>query len=155
MCIRDRCDPVDLPDRISDRASAASNKGIITCGGRRKETGKKCTLLSLDGKAKPFPTMNSLRNRFQMVIIKDILYAIGGYGGAKNTMETINIMENGGWEQQNLPFALHSSCAVVVNNTIVVTGGNHRDGGYVLADVSKKYVRCTDDVSAYHGNERK
>ena len=66
--------------------------------------------------------MVSQRIYFQMVVIKDSLYAIGGLP-TSNTMEVINIKNGREWVQEELPFSVFSHCAVVINNNIIVTGG--------------------------------
>ena len=93
--------------------------GVVTCGGTNGHYQSKCTILTQDGKAKSFPSMVSHRHYFQMVVINDSLYAIGG-ASSSDTMEVINIKYGREWDQEELPFSVFAHCAVVINNKIIL-----------------------------------
>merc|ERR1719367_1070959 len=65
-----------------------------------------------------------------MVSIRDQIYSIGGYV-TRNTMETITLNATGTWNQQSMPFSVHSHCAVVLDNNIIVIGGADENYNFV------------------------
>ena len=112
---------MDLPYDIYYHASVASDQGVITCGGRGADgsSQSKCSLLTPNGRTKSFPSLVGERQNHQMVIIKDVIYAIGGYSNPDN-MEIINIKNGTTWVQENMPFSAHHHCAVAISSKIVV-----------------------------------
>ncbi|MDP8268474.1 MAG: hypothetical protein P9L97_07095 [Candidatus Tenebribacter davisii] len=84
----------------------------------------------------------SLRNNAAVVTLDSLIYVIGGAGTKENiwgdilTVETYNINSNK-WEQKNdLPLLLFKPGAVVVNNEIIILGGQTIING--KDDCSKK-----------------
>lgn len=72
------CDPLHLPYGVMLHSSAATDLGIITCGGYNPYLSSNCTLQTRQGEALTFPSMSHARMEFGMAIIEDSLYAIGG-----------------------------------------------------------------------------
>merc|ERR1712038_213507 len=57
-----------------------------------------------------------------MVLIQNNLFSIG-----ENTMETITLNATGTWNQQSMPFSVWGHCAVVLDNNIIVIGGDDKN----------------------------
>lgn len=127
------CVPPDLPYENSFHASVTSHLGVITCAGMVYPCQSSCTtsscsyntckcnVLSPNGQIQSFPPMGSPHVPLAMVLIDDVIYAIGG-----RVMEQINIRNGSGWTQQTLPVQVPSTnvCIVNINKLILVTGGN-------------------------------
>ena len=124
------CDPTDLPYTVSGHSTVVSDLGLITCGGNDGSYLSKCILQKQNGETTSFPSMKSNRYYFAMVLVSDVIYAIGGLGSSA-TMEMINLKTETEWAIQSIPFSVKFHCASAVSNTIVVTGG------YVSGNVSK------------------
>lgn len=93
------CDPMTLPYAISGHATVASGKGVITCGGTDgKERLSTCFIQNKTSNSSWFPSMQSQRSHFDMVILSNTIYAIGGHGSSQ-TMETIDIYNGSQWTQ--------------------------------------------------------
>ena len=118
------CNPTDLPYAVYRHATVASDQGLITCGGFSDGSWEsKCILQRKNGETTSFPTMKSRRSVFGMVLVSDVIYAIGGYPSI-TTMETINVNHGTEWTEQSLDFSVSSHCVTsVANGKIVVTGG--------------------------------
>ena len=84
----------------------------------------------------------SLRNNAAVVTLDSLIYVIGGAGTKENiwgdilTVETYNINSNKWVQKNDLPLLLFKPGAVVVNNEIIVLGGQTRING--KDDCSKK-----------------
>ena len=117
-----KCIPPDLPYSLGEHASVVSDKGIISCGGYNRTIQSACTIQTATGETRSFPSMVSPHSNLGMVIIKDVIYAIGGFP-TDNKMETINIKKKRKWTRRILPFHVYSHCVVSINNTIIVIGG--------------------------------
>ena len=75
-----------------------------------------------------FPEMNSARELFTMVSIRNQLVVIGGTA-SKNTIETIRLNATlTKWNQQSIPFSVVSHCAVTLDDNVIIIGG--RNTGY-------------------------
>ena len=120
------CNPTDLPYAVSGHATVASDQGLITCGGYDGSSYlSKCILQRRNGETTSFPTMKYRRSFFGMVLVSDVIYAIGGYPSGRTTMETINVYNGTKWSEQSLDFSIRSYCVTSIDNDkIVVTGGN-------------------------------
>ena len=115
------CGPSDLIDKVGDHATVSSSRGLITCGGEDEDL-KMMSKCQLNGEINSFPSMIEKRMEFGMLIVNDIIFAIGGTG-SKHTMETIDL--NGGtkWTKMKLPFGVSDHCVVSVGSKILVIGG--------------------------------
>ena len=113
-----------MPYVVIHHSTVASDQGLITCGGRDGSNAlSKCHLQYRNGSTTSFPSMQSHRQGFGMVIISDIIYAIGGYP-SRSKMETMNFKTDNGWTQHDLKFAVEDPCVTRVGeNKIVVIGG--------------------------------
>ena len=118
------CNPTDLPYAVEGHATVASDMGLITCGGDDGPNYfSKCVLQTKSGQTSSFPSMRSQRKYFGMVLVSNVLYAIGGLRSS-TTMETINVLNETEWKQQALGFSVFGGCATNIGkNKIVVIGG--------------------------------
>ena len=123
------CNPTDLPNISWGQSTVASDLGLISCGGH-DGTGRvsKCILQQKNGSTTSFPSMNLPRIGFNLVIVGDVIFAIGGAptsgNNAPTTMEKINIKTDNAWTQQDLGFEFKWGCTTSVgNNKIVAIGG--------------------------------
>ena len=119
------CDPLHLPYGVMQHSSAATDLGIITCGGYNPHVSSNCTLQTRQGEVLSFPSMTHTRFRFGMGIIENNLYAIGGMDASKATatVESININNANEWKVENLPFTIYGHCVATTPNGFVLTGG--------------------------------
>ena len=117
-----RCDPPDLPYPLGEHASVVYDNSIISCGGYNRTLLSGCIIQTATGETRSFSSMVSPHSNLGMVIIKDMIYTIGGFP-IDNRMETINIKNKRKWTRQILPFHIYNHCVVSINNTIIVTGG--------------------------------
>ena len=116
------CDPLHLQYGVMLHSSAATDIGIITCGGYNPHLSSNCTLQTKHGEVSTFPSMNHARLEFGMGIIEDNLYAIGGkYATA--TLESISIKNATEWIVEDLPFNIYAHCVATTPNGFVLTGG--------------------------------
>ena len=135
--INDECDQRDLGYKINEHASIASSIGVITCGGqgieqigdrcydciggyKKYRTVSDCFIQTSKGEIRTFPSMAGNRSSFQMAIVNEILYAIGGKGDEplykeldiffgmdtgidsnSNSMETIKVETGNQWKQKH------------------------------------------------------
>ena len=117
------CDPPDLPYAVRDHSTVASDHGLITCGGWDGRYLSKCHLQHKNGSTSSFPSMQSKRRDFGMVIIFDVIYVIGGYPSITK-METMNLKTDNRWTVHDLPFDVKYHCVTRLGeNKIVVIGG--------------------------------
>ena len=66
--------------------------------------------------------MKSPRSNFGMVLVSDVIYAIGGYP-SRTTMETINVNNGSEWTELSLDFLVSYQCVTSIGKEkIVVTG---------------------------------
>ena len=127
-----------LNEQVHAHASVLSPDGnIITCGGKtyttyRENILSKCQIQTSTGETRSFPSMNYKRYWFGMVIVKGIMYAIGGGSSSFDKMESINVNTGKQWnKEQNMPFRVWRHCVVTIKNKIVVIGGGHWSNGRV------------------------
>ena len=141
------CDPLDLPFPVADHASVMIEEGILTCGGTTTSTAtntstsngttsisltSNCNILAAFGGIRSFPPMISDGRDFKMVLVNDVVYALGK-NSSERSMETIHVKNATHWTQESLPINVSDSCVVTMSNKIFVIGGNDLETG----DVSK------------------
>ena len=117
------CKPTDLPSPVTAHASVYSSalKSLITCGGKGNNRG--CFVQNKKGDQISFPEMNSARELFTMVSIRNQLVVIGGTA-SRNTIETIRLNATlTKWNQQSIPFSVVSHCAVTLDDNVIIIGG--------------------------------
>merc|ERR1712018_805017 len=123
------CDPTDLPSPVKGHASVYSStfQSLITCGGVGNNGRlSSCSVETKNGHSISIPPMNATRANFAMVTIENQIYSIGGdrtWRRGNGTMETITLNATGTWNQQSMPFSVQDHCAVVLDNNIIVIGG--------------------------------
>ena len=120
------CDPLHLQYGVMLHSSAATDIGIISCGGYNPHASSNCTLQTKQGEVLTFPSMIHKRLEFGMGIIEDNLYAIGGKDGtfkATATAEIIDIKNATEWKGEDLPFNIGAHCLTTTPNGFVLTGG--------------------------------
>ena len=129
------CDPMDLDYTVYSHSSVATDLGILTCGGYTASGWtSKCTMLTKEGQTTSFPSMRRARVDFELGIVNDLVYAVGGYVGGlggDTTMEKINIKTDSEWTLTDLPFGVRDHCLTTTTSSLVITGG------YYYPEVSK------------------
>ena len=112
-------------------SSAITTSGILVCGGQISsgEYRKDCyEYMSNSNSWTRMPYMTEERMKFDMIHMKQKVYAVGGVGGSgsKNSMEiydTINMT----WTKQSIPFSVYHHCITTLsaNQFILIGGYNH------------------------------
>ena len=130
------CNPLDFDSYQYGHSSVATDRGILSCGGREHAnsggTTSKCILQTKEGQTTTFPSMKKTRALFGLAIVNDTAYAIGGgganaNGGGEATMEKINIKTDTEWTLIDLPFRNNFHCLSTTPQSLVITGG--KEGG--------------------------
>ena len=114
---------------FSYHESVCYDGAIILCG----RVG--CELHSRDGdggwRRKKLPGMREPRWSFASVLVGQQLFAVGGYGGGRlKTVEVLDLGQPRAWTvaKVSLPTATWHLKATLLNNRIVVVGGDHQEG---------------------------
>ena len=118
------CNVPSYPIALYGHASSVTEDGIVSCGGHNGDYLNTCKRLTKSGSWLSFPSMKSKRGYFDMNMINGRLWAIGGAGGASNSMEFINPKNEDEWTKQSLPFSLNGHCLCELSGQrLIVTGG--------------------------------
>ena len=138
------CDPMDLDYRVESHESVATDLGILTCGGSDTSYDllSKCTLLTKGGQTTSFPSMRRSRDDFGLGIVNGIVYAVGGDITTDITMEKINYKTDSEWtlQNQNLPFSAYDHCLTTTTSSLVITGGQYYDQGWIVSIMILSFV---------------
>jgi len=116
------------------RYSAAAvliNSKILYCGGRgERYSYRSCNSTELGGGGSTVwreePGMVHTRYYFSLSLVGQTVFAVGGGGGGGNTVESYT--EEGGWkleEEMRMDTWRAWHCTVVMNSSLVVTGGDY------------------------------
>ena len=126
------CNIKSLDNGLQDHASVVTPNGIVTCGGWTvKGKSNTCFRLTNQNTWQPFPNMNFYRSNFHMVVLGDILVAIGGLFEEK-TYEKINWKNGEKWEaaEMNVMRGSYEPCVTKWDEeSVLITGGT--DSGHV------------------------
>ena len=122
-----RCKPLDLPYEVDSHASVHVPflSGVVTCGGEHESHQfAKCILQSKNNVSTEFNSMNTQRSAFAMVTNGIEVFSFGGFPYGLNNMERIDVKnESRSWVQQEMPFSVYFHCAVILDATIILSGG--------------------------------
>ena len=120
------CNPLELEYPVNGHSTVVTSLGIITCGGWESNSLKRCTLQTIKGETRLFPSMKRSRYRVGMAVMNQTLMIVGGYP-AYEKMEKIS-MNGDEWVEEDLPFSVWSHCVVSINETSVMAiGGSDSD----------------------------
>ena len=116
------CNPFELEYPVSGHSSVATSLGVITCGGWTTN----CTLQTIKGETRSFPSMKRSRYKFGMTVMNQTLMIVGGWP-TYDKMEKIS-MNGDEWVEEDLPFSVWGHCVVSINETTaMVIGGSDSD----------------------------
>ena len=136
-----------MPTGRQHISSGAFGNNIYICGGLTswKNISKKNEVYDvLSNSWSEKASIPSLRNGAAVVTLDSLIYVIGGAGTKENiwgdiwTVESYNINSNKWTQKNDLPFMLFKPGVVVVNNEIVILGGQALING--KDDCSKKVL---------------
>ena len=114
---------MDLDYTVYGHESVATDRGILTCGGRTASGYlSKCTNQTKEGQTTSFPSMRKTRWNFGLGIVNDLIFAIGG-SRERTTMEKINYKTDSEWTLMDLSFGVSSHCLTATTSSLVITGG--------------------------------
>ena len=119
------CNVPSYPIPLWGHASSVVQDGIVSCGGDLNgDDLNTCKRLTKSGSWVSFPSMKSKRGWFGMKMTNGRLWVIGGAGGGKNSMESIDPKNEDEWTKQSLPFSLNGHCLCELSGQrLIVTGG--------------------------------
>ena len=130
--MRSDCNVAPYPIPLHAQSSSIIPSGVVTCGGHSNGYLKTCKRLTKSGYWTNFPSMKSKRGYFDMKYMNGRLWAVGGLGGGKNTMESIEPNNENEWSIQSLPFNMTYHCMTALSDhQLLLTGGSeseHDDG---------------------------
>ena len=119
------CNVPSYPIAVYLHSSSLTPSGVVTCGGHEEtDSLRTCYKLTKTGNWVSFPSMKLKRYYFGMKMMNGKLWAIGGPGGGKYSMESIDPENQNEWTKQSLPFNIYGHCLTEFsNNELIVTGG--------------------------------
>ena len=120
------CHVPSYPIALRGHASSVAQDGIVSCGGNTENRGylNTCKRLTKSGSWVSFPSMKSNRGWFGIKMINGRVWAIGGNGGGKNSMESIDPKNEDEWTKQSLPFNVSDHClSELSEQRLIVIGG--------------------------------
>ena len=119
------CNVPYYPIALYLHSSSVAQSGVVTCGGHDKTNSlRTCYKLAKAGNWVSFPALKSKRYYFGMKMMNGKLWAIGGVGGGKYSMESIDPENQKEWTKQSLPFGVYGHCLTEFSNyQLIVTGG--------------------------------
>ena len=134
------CNIPSYPFALRGHSSTVTSSGILVCGGSSSGTiyRKDCVEYS-SSNWKRMPSMTTERSSFDMIYMKEKVYAVGGSGGsgAENSME-IFASTTRTWTKQSIPFSVYYHCiSQLSENRFILIGGHYRE---VSKNVMKKII---------------
>ena len=89
------------------------------------------------------PSMATGRYWFDMIYLKQKIYAVGGTGasGSENSMEIFKSSTRT-WSKQLLPFSIYSHCITQLSadQFILIGGWDHKNGGVSKSETTKNIL---------------
>jgi len=132
-------------------AAVLIHSKILYCGGGDDTDSYRCNSYELGGGDTVWreePGMVRTRSDFSLSVVGQTVYAVGGAGGGDVFHDTVeSYTEEGGWrleEEMRMDKWRHRHCTVVMDSSLVVTGGHYGFSFYS----SSVDVIDTNNVSA-------
>ena len=119
------CNVPSYPLAVYLHSSSITPSGVVTCGGHDgTDSLRTCYKFTKSGNWVSFPSMNLKRYYFAMKMMNGKLWAIGGPGGGKYSMESIDPENDTEWTKHTLPFNIYGHCLTEFSDyQLIVTGG--------------------------------
>ena len=125
-----QCDIPSYPIALNGVASSATPSGVVSCGGCCPYQNI-CYRLTKSGSWVSFPSMKSERAWLGMKMINGRLWAIGGTGGGKNSMESIDPENEDKWTTEFMPFKVSDTCVAELSDLRLMVIGGWQEYGIV------------------------
>ena len=132
------CQDFPLPVARSSHVAVNTGSDQIVCGGLPSENYKSCLKFNYISKTwEDHSTLLQDRVASSSVTVHDRTYILGGSGDSRKTSEYLTVGQNTWTVGPDIPGAgVYGSCAVSVDDTIVIIGGYYNFRQVIVYDVT-------------------